>query len=146
MNYLLDGTLDATVFKANETQINTALESVQAEIETIEKELKENKTQDILEERIKRLKTLLSDYVSVDSGDKKIPELVVSAFVKQIIVYEDHFEWYLRTDGSDTPIICSVQGRANTDKEFSLSDSFYLPGNNSPYCSSSYRLLSRANC
>ena len=139
MNFLLDGTLDAVMFKQNEVQISADIEAAQAEITALRKELTENNTQEVLEERIRRLKALLADYVSVDSEDKTIPELVVTAFVKQIIVFEDHFEWYLRTDASDKPIACKVRGRANTDKVFALSDSF------SPCCFPYDRLPSRAN-
>ncbi len=52
---------------------------------------------------------LPADYVSVDSEEKTIPERIVTAFVKQIIVFEDHFEWHLRTDASDKPIACKVK-------------------------------------
>ncbi len=137
MNFLLDGTLDAVVFKQNEAQINADIDAIQKEIATLRKELAENNTQEILEERIRRLKALLADYVSVDSDDKIIPELVVTAFVKQVIVFDDHFEWYLRTDTSDKPIACKVKGRVNTDKVFALSDSIY------PYCFPQGRLQSK---
>lgn len=139
MNFLLDGTLDAVMFKQNEAQISADIEAVQAEITALRKELTENNTQEVLEERLRRLKALLADYVSVDSEDNIIPELVVTAFVKQIIVFDDHFEWYLRTDASNEPIACKVKGRVNTDKVFTLSDSIY------PDCFSPHRLPSRAN-
>ena len=128
MNFLLDGTLDAVMFKQNEAQISADIEAAQKEIAALRKELTENNTQEVLEERIRRLKALLADYVSVDNDDNIIPELVVTAFVKQIIVFDDHFEWYLRTDASNQPIACKVKGRVNTDKVFALSDSIY------PYC------------
>ena len=128
MNFLLDGTLDAVMFKQNEAQISADIEAAQEEITALRKELTENNTQEVLEERIQRLKALLADYVSVDSDEDIIPELVVTAFVKQIIVFDDHFEWYLRTDASNQPIACRVKGRVNTDKVFTLSDSIY------PYC------------
>ena len=137
MNFLLDGTLDAVMFKQNEAQISADIEAAQEEIAALRKELAENTTQEVLEERIQRLKTLLADYVSVDSEDNIIPELVVTAFVKQIIVFDDHFEWYLRTDASNQPIACRVKGRVNTGKVFTLSDSIY------PCCFPHDRLLSR---
>ena len=137
MNFLLDGTLDAVMFKQNEAQISADIEAAQEEITALRKELTENNTQEVLEERIQRLKALLADYVSVDSDEDIIPELVVTAFVKQIIVFDDHFEWYLRTDASNQPIACRVKGRVNTDKVFTLSDSIY------PYCIPQDRLQSR---
>jgi hypothetical protein len=137
MNFLLDGTLDAVMFKQNEAQISADIEATQEEIAALRKELTENNTQEVLEERIRRLKALLADYVSVDNDDNIIPELVVTAFVKQIIVFDDHFEWYLRTDASNQPIACKVKGRVNTDKVFTLSDSIY------PYCFPHDRLQSK---
>ena len=111
------------------------IEATQEEIAALRKELTENNTQEVLEERIRRLKALLADYVSVDNDDNIIPELVVTAFVKQIIVFDDHFEWYLRTDASNQPIACKVKGRVNTDKVFTLSDSIYrrIRTHGSPY-------------
>jgi len=142
MNFLLDGTLDAVVFKQNEAQIGADMETVQEEIAVLRRELTENNTQEVLEERIRRLQALLADYVCVDSEDNIIPELVVTAFVKQIIVFDDHFEWYLRTDASNEPIACKVKGRVNTDKVFALSDSIY------PCCIAQDRLRSKkaSNC
>ena len=140
MNFLLDGTLDAIMFKQNEAQISADIKAAHEEIAALRKELTENNTQEVLEERIQQLKALLADYVSVDSEDNIIPELVVTAFVKQIIVFDDHFEWYLRTDSSNEPIACKVKGRVNTDKVFALSDSIY------PHCIPHDRPLSRANC
>ena len=140
MNFLLDGTLDAVAFKHNEAKINADIETIQVEIAALRKELAENNTQEVLVERIQRLKALLADYVSVDSDDKIIPELVVTAFVKQVVVFEDHFEWYLRTDASNEPIVCKVKGRVNTEKVF------ILPNSNYPYCFPQDRLLLRANC
>ncbi len=137
MNFLLDGTLDAVAFKHNEAKINADIETIQVEIAALRKELAENNTQEVLVERIQRLKALLADYVSVDSDDKIIPELVVTAFVKQVVVFEDHFEWYLRTDASNEPIVCKVKGRVNTEKVF------ILPNSNYPYCFPQDRLQSR---
>ena len=137
MNYLLDGTLDAVIFKQNEANITEKMNAVQDEIIALRKELVENNAQEVLAERIQRLKALLTDYVCIDSDDNAIPELVVTAFVKQIVVFEDHFEWYLRTDDSNQPIVCNVDGRKNTNKIFSLSNAVY------PYCCPQDRLLSR---
>ena len=44
MNFLLDGTLDAVVFKQNEAQINADIDVIQKEIATLRKELAENNT------------------------------------------------------------------------------------------------------
>lgn len=146
LEYLLDGTLDKLVYKSTETKLTESAVKVSAEIEALEKELSQNNTKEDFEERIKRLKAMLTDYTDFSNPKEKIPEKVVEAFVKSIIICDDHFEWYLRTDGSETPIACTVQGREK-DKEFTLSSSFSPLSVFSPVSYPPRRLLSRtANC
>ena len=37
----------------------------------------------------------------------------MEAFVEKIVIFEDHFEWYLCFGSPDGPTKCGVNGKAN---------------------------------
>lgn len=74
------------------------------------------------EDKLLRLKAMLKSYVAFDGGS--IPETVVEAFIRKIVVSKDSFDWYLRLDENnlDDPIRCTVEGaRKSNAKVSSLS-------------------------
>ena len=42
-----------------------------------------------------------------------IPDSIIDAFVKKIVVHKDYFEWHLVFDEDDESTECLVKGRAN---------------------------------
>ena len=58
------------------------------------------------------MKFALEQYNHFDE-DREIPDSVLEAFVEKIVIFEDHFEWYLRFSGPDGPTKCGVNGKAN---------------------------------
>lgn len=51
-----------------------------------------------------------------------IPESVIDAYVEKIVVFEDHFEWYLRFGGNDS-LKCRVNGKKDANSEVIFGDS-----------------------
>ncbi|MCR5324193.1 MAG: recombinase family protein [Lachnospiraceae bacterium] len=63
-----------------------------------------------IENTITVLKYILEQKCNFDTYN--IPDEVIDAFVEEVIVYKDRFEWHLRIiDNSRESVICSVQGR-----------------------------------
>lgn len=142
--FLLSGTLDELEYREIRSRLDSEIATLSTDIEMLIKERNENNTKETLEERIQRLQGLLGEYVDGSGPDKKIPQTIVSAFFKSIIICEDHFEWYLRTDGSEAPIACTVKGREKS-REFFLLSSFSGINDFSPISYPPHRPLSRAN-
>ena len=64
------------------------------------------------EDKITFLKFALEQYNHFDE-DREIPDSVLEAFVEKIVIFEDHFEWYLRFGSPGGPTKCGVNGKAN---------------------------------
>ena len=64
------------------------------------------------EDKITFLKYALEQYNHFDE-DREIPDSVLEAFVEKIVIFEDHFEWYLRFGNHDGPTRCGVNGKLN---------------------------------
>jgi hypothetical protein len=60
--------------------------------------------------KLSQLCELLDKYVDFEIG-KDINESIVEAFIKKIVVYPDHYEWFLRiTDDDNEPIKAEISG------------------------------------
>ena len=59
-------------------------------------------------------KFALEQYTQFDE-DREIPDSVLDAFVEKIVIFEDHFEWYLRFGNPDDPTKCGVNDKANAN-------------------------------
>lgn len=95
------------------------------------------------EEKLLRLKAMLKSYVAFDGGS--IPETVVEAFIRKIVVSKDSFDWYLRLDENnpDDPLRCTVEGKRKSNaKVSSLSVSPSFVNNNT----GSYQRLIGLTC
>ena len=65
-----------------------------------------------LEDVITVLKYILDQKCNFDSYS--IPDAVIDAFVEEVIVYKDKFEWHLKLfDKMRETVVCSVQGKGN---------------------------------
>lgn len=64
-----------------------------------------------IESTITILKYVLEQKCNFDSF--KIPDSVIDAFVKEIVVYKDRFEWHLNLlDNGNSSVVCSVKGNS----------------------------------
>lgn len=68
------------------------------------------------------LRFALSQYNAPEYFENGIPESVIDAYVEKIVVFEDHFEWYLRFGGND-PLKCHVNGKEDANPEVIFGDS-----------------------
>lgn len=64
-------------------------------------------SEDDLKNKLNVLKYALENNFEFDLHD--IPDSVIDAFVDKIIVFKDHFEWYLKTN-TEEPIKCMAGG------------------------------------
>ena len=95
-----EGEISREVFREKNEELSRKFSVLEKDINRLyaEEELNSQETIDC-QKKLDLLKDLLYNYVNVcDNSD--IPENVVEAFVKEIRVSKNGFEWYLRTDGS----------------------------------------------
>lgn len=118
-----DGEISKELFKSKQKEI---LEKIQhlndelAELDTHEDDSAEEATH---EEKIALLKYTLEQLTNFEDSDN-IPDKVVEAFVRKIVVSEEGFEWYLRfTPDDEPPTSLNIEGtRKNNAKVSSLCD------------------------
>ena len=93
-----DGEIDKETFKKKAKDLEDKKVDIQNRIDKLN--ISNNKKHTTsYNERLKLLKSKLSEYVAINA-DGNIPDSVVEAFFKRIIIYPDHQEWYLRVDSS----------------------------------------------
>lgn len=122
-----DGEITKDVFKKKKddlTQLIYALETEIRDLQPQEEEVEEEATH---EEKITVLKYALECYTDFERADD-IPEEVVDAFVKKILVAKDHCDWYIRF-GDVNPVQCVVEGKRKKNATVSL------------FCTTQHRLL-----
>ena len=73
-------------------------------------------------EKLEMLRFALSQYNAPEYFENGIPESVIDAYVEKLVVFEDHFEWYLRFGGND-PLKCRVNGKKDANPEVIFGDS-----------------------
>ena len=93
-----DGEIDKETFKKKAKDLEEKKINIQNRIDQINTSNNKKRTTNY-NERTKLLKSKLSEYVAINA-DGNIPDSVVEAFFKRIIIYPDHQEWYLRVDSS----------------------------------------------
>ncbi len=72
-----------------------------------------------------------SQYTNPNENEN-IPESIIEAFVKKIVVSKDGFDWYLRFDGDpNDPLHCTTTGKRKTTTQIQVA------GLNSPTMNSS---------
>ena len=96
--------------------VNLHPEQIREEIRKLQPEESCLPPVEYYKDKIEVLSYALEQYTNIsDDTTDDIPESVIEAFVKKIIVCEDHFEWYLRlgsgTDGGDGPVNLKIEGK-----------------------------------
>ncbi len=95
-----EGEISRDVFREKNEELSRKISVLEKDINRLyaEEELNSQETIDC-HKKLDLLKNLLYNYVNV-SDDSDIPGNVVEAFIKEIRVSKNGFEWYLRTGGS----------------------------------------------
>ena len=120
MDMRMDGEITADVFMKQSTETQMKIDSLKDEIEALMPKKEDTVTN--YSEKMEMLRFALSQYNAPEYFENGIPESVIDAYVEKIVVFEDHFEWYLRFGGND-PLKCHVNGKEDANPEVILGDS-----------------------
>ena len=87
-------------------------------------------------EKLEALSELLNNYTDFNIG-RKIPDSVIEAFIKKIVVFPDHMEWHLRLSSDDEdPIKSEMHGNMKSGFTATLQR-----GSDAPFSTTQPRLL-----
>ena len=111
LNMRMDGEVTADVFISSSNEIRKTIDRLKSEIAELTADVPEETASDY-EDKIEFLKFALEQYTHFDES-REIPDSVLEAFVEKIVIFEDHFEWYLRFGDPDAPTKCGVNGKSN---------------------------------
>ena len=111
LNMRMDGEVTADVFISSSNEIRETIDRLKSEIAELTADVPEETASDY-EDKIEFLKFALEQYTHFDES-REIPDSVLEAFVEKIVIFEDHFEWYLRFGDPDAPTKCGVNGKSN---------------------------------
>lgn len=111
-----DGEITAEMFAKKGREFQARIDTLREEIRKLQPEESCLPPVEYYKDKIEVLSYALEQYTNIsDDTTDDIPESVIEAFVKKIIVCEDHFEWYLRlgsgTDGGDAPVNLKIEGK-----------------------------------
>lgn len=120
MDMRMDGEITADVFMKQSTETQMKIDSLKDEIEALMPKKEDTVTN--YSEKMEMLRFALSQYNAPEYFENGIPESVIDAYVEKIVVFEDHFEWYLRFGGND-PLKCRVNGKKDANPEVIFGDS-----------------------
>lgn len=120
MDMRMDGEITADVFMKQSTETQVKIDSLKDEIEALMPKKEDTVTN--YSEKMEMLRFALSQYNAPEYFENGIPESVIDAYVEKIVVFEDHFEWYLRFGGND-PLKCHVNGKEDANPEVIFGDS-----------------------
>lgn len=120
MDMRMDGEITADVFMKQSTETQMKIDSLKDAIEALMP--KKEETVINYSEKLEMLRFALSQYNASEYFENGIPESVIDAYVEKIVVFEDHFEWYLRFGGND-PLKCRVNGKKDANPEVIFGDS-----------------------
>lgn len=118
-----DGEISRDVFKSKQFEIQNRIDTLNSELTELRGFDADEEFDDVShEDKITILKYALEQLTNVNS-DEDIPDSVIEAFVKKIVVSKDGFEWYLRFTPDDAPKTLIIDGkRQKTAKVSSLCD------------------------
>ena len=120
MDMRMDGEITADVFMKQSTETQMKIDSLKDEIEALMPKKEDTVTN--YSEKMEMLRFALSQYNAPEYFENGIPESVIDAYVEKIVVFENHFEWYLRFGGHD-PLKCHVNGKEDANPEVIFEDS-----------------------
>lgn len=106
-----DGEITKDVFLAKQQDIESTISKLREDVVALQ--AKENSKEEAIshEEKIKVLKYYLEQSVT-PNPDEDLPEDIIRAFIKKIVVHEYSFDWYLRFDETEgLPLVLNVDGK-----------------------------------
>lgn len=114
-----DGEITKEVFMSKKKEIESRMCKLQEDIDDLSPESVDIEEDESHEEKIRILKYYLEKSIK-PNDDADIPEDVVRAFVRKIVVHEDSFDWYLRFDPDNPPKTLVAQGKRGKGEVSSL--------------------------
>ena len=125
-----DGEITKEIFRAKTMDIENQMEKLRLEIDSLSQKTDEPEIIDY-REKITVLQYALEQYTNPNESEN-IPESIIEAFVKKIVVSKEGFDWYLRFDGDpNDPLHCTTTGKRKTTTQIQVA------GVNSPTMNSS---------
>ena len=127
----MEGEIEKDEFMQKKSNLDSQMEATAKEIDDLSSETNDNgdgfKT---IEEWLAGLKKSLDKYMDHKNMDTKIiPETVVEAFTRRIIVSADGFDWYLRSENEKDEQETDPEGRMIEkfdSKDYSIMHSIHL--------------------
>lgn len=114
-----DGELSREVFLQKKEEVESRLAQLDKELSELAPVEDDPEEQATHEEKITILRYYLEQSISpTDTED--IPENVIRAFVKKIVVHEHSFDWYVRFSPDDDPAIVTVEGKRKSSAKVSF--------------------------
>ena len=133
-----DGEISKELFQSKVKEAEERIKEIEAKIEALTPKNVPSTTD--YSNKLGQLCDLLDRYVDFEVG-KDINESIIEAFIKKIVVYPDHYEWYLRiTDDDNEPLKSEISGNKRSGYNVSLNNELQTTP-----CLEQHRQLSRAN-
>ena len=105
-----DGEITRDIFKSKQTEIEIKVTALRTEIAELKGADTVEEDETTHEEKITILRHCLERMTTLKE-DEDVPEDVIEAFVKKIVVHENSFDWYLRFSPDDKTFInTTVEG------------------------------------
>jgi len=114
-----DGEITKEIFRAKTMDIENQMKKLRLEIDSLSQKTDEPEITDY-REKITVLQYALEQYTN-PSESENVPESIIEAFVKKIVVSKDGFDWYLRFDGDpNDPLHCTTTGKRKTTTQIQV--------------------------
>ena len=117
-----DGEISKELFQSKCKEAEARIQEIELKIENLTPKNVPMVTD--YSKKLDSLYKLLDKYLDFEIG-KDINESVIDAFIKKIVVYPDHFEWFLRiTDDDDKPLKTEISGTKRSGYSVSINGEF----------------------
>ena len=120
MGIRADGDLSKDMFRMKSEELEPKMQKLQKEIEEPSQK-REPKVIEHYKEKLTILQYALSQYSCPKEGED-VPESVIKAYFRKIVVRKDGFDWYIRINGDpNKPLHCELQGKRKTNTKITVS-------------------------
>ncbi len=108
-----EGEISKELFKAKTEEAEIRMNEIKTKLFALQPSEDTPTTEDYSKKL--ELLNLLLERLTDFSIPSEIPDQVVEAFIKKIVVYQDHTDWYLRIkDEDESPIKAEISGNAKS--------------------------------
>ena len=116
-----DGEISKELFKSKAAEIENAETEIKEKIAYLAS-IKPTHTAEDYHKKLELLESFLERYMDF-SIPSQIPEHVIEAFIKKIVVFPDHTEWHLRlSDDGDDPLKAVITGNMRSSLNLTIND------------------------